>query len=307
MKEEEARDAECSSGEGPNIELVVRGRPRDLGGFSVRRALPSARRRLVGPFIFFDHMGPASFAPHAGIDVRPHPHIALATITYLFEGSIFHRDSLGSALAIRPGDVNWMVAGRGIVHSERTPAEVRSAAARLHGIQTWVALPTEHEETEPRFEHHPSATLPRRQQAGVSLCVIAGAAYGMRSPVSVYSPTLYVHASLDPRAALEVDQEHEERAVYVASGVVECDGCRFDAGALVILKRQTRVTVAAVEHANLLLIGGAALSGPRHIWWNFVSSSEERIERAKADWREGRFPKVPGDEIEFIPLPEQRI
>jgi redox-sensitive bicupin YhaK (pirin superfamily) len=286
------------------IDLVIEARPRDLGGFSVRRALPSAARRLVGPFIFFDHMGPVAFAPGRGVDVRPHPHIALATITYLFDGEILHRDSLGNEQRIRPGDVNWMVAGRGIVHSERTAHDVRARGGGMHGIQTWVALPLRDEETEPRFEHHALRTIPVLTRPGVECHVVAGTAYGLVAPTGVLSPTLYVHARLDADATLEVDGEHAERAVYVVRGAIALDGRQFGAGAMLVLRPDTRVDIRAVEETDVMLVGGATIDGPRHIFWNFVASSQERIERAKADWRGGRFPRVPGDEDEFIPLPD---
>lgn len=298
-------EPECLNADAPAIDLVIESRPRDLGGFSVRRTLPSVQRRHLGPFVFFDHMGPAAFAPgQGGIDVRPHPHIALATITYLLEGEFVHRDSLGSEQPIRPGDVNWMIAGRGVVHSERTAPEVRARGARMHGIQTWVALPQADEEMEPRFEHHPRATIPVVQRPGAELHVIAGTAYGERSPTGVLAPTLYVHARLDAGATLPVDEEHEERAVYVVDGSITCGSKTFGEGAMLVLHPGAHVSIHAPERANVMLIGGAPLDGPRHITWNFVSSSKERIERAKADWREGRFPKIPGDDIEFIPLPE---
>jgi len=289
--------------DGP-IELVIEGRAKDLGGLVVRRVLPVAQRRSIGPFVFFDHMGPVEPAPGRGISVRPHPHIALATITYLFEGEFVHRDSLGSRQVIRAGDVNWMVAGRGIAHSERSSDEALAEGMALHGIQTWVALPKSHEETEARFEHHPRPTIPVVQRDGAELHVIAGTAYGERAPTGVLSPTLYVHARLTAGATLTIDDEHEERAVYVADGAIECDGRRFEAGAMLVLRAGAATQVSAVSAADLMLIGGAPLDGPRHIWWNFVSSSQERIEQAKADWKDGRFGKVPGDEEEFIPLPE---
>lgn len=298
------KEPECLRGEGPAIDLVIEARPRDLGGFAVRRSLPSPARRLVGPFIFFDHMGPVDFAPGQGIDVRPHPHIALATITYLLAGEFVHRDSLGSEQPIRPGDVNWMVAGRGVVHSERTAPEVRARGARMHGIQTWVALPQRDEEIEPRFEHHPRNTVPIVNRPGAELHVIAGTAYGAKAPTGVLGPTLYVHAELDAGATLPVDEEHEERAVYVVDGAIDCDGKRFGEGAMVVLHPRAHVIVKAIGKTNLMLIGGAPIDVARHIFWNFVASSNERLERAKADWREGRFPKIPGDDVEFIPLPE---
>lgn len=286
------------------IELLVESKPRDLGGFTVRRALPSMRRRLVGPFTFFDHMGPADL--QSGMAVRPHPHIGLATVTYLFDGEIDHRDSVGSFQTIRPGDVNWMLAGRGIVHSERTSPESRARSPRIHGIQSWVALPLEHELTEPRFEHHPAASIPQLSLPGAKLSVIAGTAYGERSPVGVLSPTLYVHAQLESGAVLPVDDAHEQRAVYVVEGAVECDGTSLIPGALAVLQSGTSVKLEAKSTARVMIVGGARLEGERHIEWNFVSSSKDRIEQAKRDWKEGRFPKVPGDEVEFIPLPEPR-
>jgi redox-sensitive bicupin YhaK (pirin superfamily) len=293
----------CTPGVAPPIDLVIESRVRDIGGLHVRRALPSALRRLVGPFIFFDHMGPVDFAPTQGVDVRPHPHIALATITYLFEGEIHHRDSLGTDQAIRPGNVNWMVAGRGIVHSERTPPELRARGGRLHGIQTWVALPQRDEELEPRFEHH--SDIPLVERPGAALHVIAGTGYGAKAPTGVLSPTLYVHARLDAGAELPIDDQHEERALYVVDGGIECAGLRFGEGTMLVLRPRTRAVVCATSKADIMLVGGAPLDGPRHIWWNFVASSKERIERAKADWREMRFPKVPGDEVEFIPQPDR--
>jgi redox-sensitive bicupin YhaK (pirin superfamily) len=288
------------------VTRVLEGRPRDLGGFSVRRVLPAGRLQIVGPFIFFDHMGPATFSDGGGVDVRPHPHIGLATVTYLFDGEFMHRDSLGTAQLIRPGDVNWMVAGRGIAHSERTPAEARRVAggARIHGIQTWVALPKEWEEAAPSFEHHPAPTLPDIRSAGADMRLIAGAAYGQHAPTSVYSPMFYLAATLEPGATLELPGEYAERAVYVAEGEIEVAGERQGVGRMVLFETATSASVQAVSQARLMLLGGAPLDGPRHIWWNFVSSSLERIERAKADWRDGRFAAVPGDD-ERIPLPER--
>ncbi|MBX3226202.1 MAG: pirin family protein [Labilithrix sp.] len=286
------------------IELLIEGRPRDLGGFSVRRVLPAVQRRLVGPFIFFDHMGPADFAPGVGFDVRPHPHVGLATVTYLFAGEMQHKDSVGSDRVVRPGDVNWMIAGRGIAHSERATAEGRKNGLAMHGIQSWVALPLEHEETEPRFEHHPRATLPHLSVDGASLDVIAGTAYGKTSPVGVLSPTIYVHARLDADAELPVDDGHEERAVYVVEGRVRLGEQALGPGALAVLEPGARVRVVAEEAARVMLLGGAHLEGRREIYWNFVASSKERIERAKDDWKNRRFPIIPGDDVELIPLPE---
>ncbi|HXU71834.1 MAG TPA: pirin family protein [Polyangia bacterium] len=298
------REPECAKKDDPIVSLVLDGRPRDLGGFTVRRLLPSAERRLVGPFIFFDHMGPSELEPGHGIDVRPHPHIALATVTYLFEGEIMHRDSLGSAQPIRPGAVNWMMAGRGIVHSERTPPAVRARGGALDGIQAWVALPTAREADAPRFEHHDAAAIPEVVRDGARLRVLAGTAFGATSPVGVASPTLYVDARLAAGATLALPDEHEERAVYVADGEVRLDGQRFGGGQMLVLRRGVPVTVTAQSAARIMLLGGAPLDGERHIFWNFVASSAARIEEAKADWRAGRFPKVPGDDKEFIPLPE---
>ena len=284
--------------------LVIDPRPRDLGGFTVRRLLPAAANRMVGPFIFLDHMGPAVMERGKGMDVRPHPHIALATVTYLFEGEIIHRDTLGNELAIHPGDVNWMLAGRGIAHSERSSAEQRARGARVHGIQSWVALPTAHEEDAPAFAHHPANTLPKVRREGVELTVIAGTAYGARSPVGVVSPTLYVDARLEGGARLTVDDGHPQRAVHVAEGSAWIGDRRIGPGVMAVLRPGAEVTVEADEPSRLMLLGGAPLDGDRHIWWNFVSSSKERIERAKDDWRNGQFGKVRGDEKEFIPLPE---
>jgi redox-sensitive bicupin YhaK (pirin superfamily) len=285
-------------------DVIVQSRTRDLGGFEVRRVLPAPQRRRVGPFVFWDHMGPATFEPGHGVEVRPHPHINLATVTYLFEGEIVHRDSLGSHQSIRPGAVNWMTAGRGIVHSERKPEDAKNKLTRVHGIQAWVALPISHEETEPSFHHHPSDTLPEVKRPGVLLRVLAGTAFGRTSPVQVYSPTLYVDGTLEPGAELTLPQEHAERAVYVAVGAVSCEGERVDAGAMMILRPNVSAVVLALTESRVMLLGGAPMDGERHVFWNFVSSSMDRIEQAKRDWKAGRFPKVPGDEVEFIPLPE---
>jgi redox-sensitive bicupin YhaK (pirin superfamily) len=298
------KEPECLSGHARAIDLVIRARPRDLGGFAVRRTLPSAQRRLVGPFIFWDHMGPASFEPDHGIDVRPHPHINLATVTYLFEGEIVHKDSLGSDQAIRPGAVNWMTAGRGIAHSERTGPELRRHGSHMHGIQSWVALPRAHEETEPSFHHHAADAIPEVSRDGTRLRIVAGTAYGETSPVRVFSPMFYVEARLPAGAQLELPDEHEERATYVVEGSIACDSETFEPGDMLVARPRATLALKALEPSRVMLLGGAPIDGARHIWWNFVSSSEERIERAKRDWKEGRFPKVPGDEVEFIPLPE---
>jgi Pirin-related protein len=288
------------------VSRVIEPRPRDLGGFTVRRLLPAAGLQTVGSFIFFDHMGPADFGPGQGVNVRPHPHIGLATVTYLFEGAFMHRDSLGTAAIVRPGDVNWMVAGRGIAHSERTPDEARDAQGRTraHGIQTWVALPRGAEEIAPSFEHHDHLQLPSVARPGAQLTIIAGTAYGCRSPVSVLSPTLYVEARLEPGATIDIEAEHAERACYVVSGEVEIAGERYVEGQLVVLSADAGVvSLVARSAARVMLVGGAPLDGPRYIWWNFVSSSRERIEAARREWREQRFAPVPGD-LERMPLPD---
>ena len=286
------------------VETTIAGRSRDLGGFAVRRVLPAPGHRLVGPFIFFDHMGPATFAPGTGMDVRPHPHINLATVTYLFEGEILHRDSLGSEQVIRPGEINWMTAGRGIVHSERTPPDRRAAGQRLDGIQLWVALPRADEETEPAFHHHGAATLPELRQDGAHIRVLAGSAYGAVSPVHTFSPLFYADVTMTASSTIALPDEYEERAAYIADGVVTCGADRFEAGRMLVFTRGARAVVRAESPARVVLVGGAPIDGERHIWWNFVSSSETRIEQAKREWKEGRFPTVPGDELEHIPLPE---
>ena len=287
------------------IELTLHGRPRDLGGFTVRRALPDMHRRLVGPFIFFDHVGPSELEPGHGLDVRPHPHIALATVTYLFEGEIVHRDSLGSLQTIVPGDVNLMVAGRGIAHSERSSPEARQRRQRLHGIQSWLALPTRDEEREPTFAHHAAATLPVVERPGARLTIILGESYGQRSPVQILSPTLYVEARLEAGAELPLPDEHQERAAYVVDGAISVGERRFGEAEMVIFAPGP-ASLRAESPSRVMLLGGARLDGERHIWWNFVSSSLARIEQAKRDWREDRFPKVRGDEVERIPLPDER-
>jgi redox-sensitive bicupin YhaK (pirin superfamily) len=294
---------ECAATRGHHaVELVLRPRDKDLGGFSVRRALPTAQRTMVGPWIFFDHMGPAEFPAGQGINVRPHPHVNLATVTYLFEGEILHRDSLGSVQPIRPGDINLMVAGRGIVHSERERPEVTAAAHRLHGLQLWLALPEADEEVEPAFHHYPSRDIPALTVNGVPVRVMMGGAYGVSSPVRTFGGTLYVEAHLKPGQRL-VLPEAEERAVYVASGALTAQGVEIPEHAMAILANVREVVVEAAAETRMALVGGRPL-GQRFIEWNFVSSRRERIEQAKRDWREGRFPVVPGDEQEFIPLPE---
>lgn len=286
------------------VETVIVPRARDLGGFEVRRVLPAAQRQMIGPFIFLDQMGPADFGPGEGINVRPHPHINLATITYLFEGEILHRDSLGTEQLIHPGEVNLMTAGRGIAHSERARPEIRARGAAMFGMQSWIALPSAEEETEPAFSHHGAADLPLIEDMGKSVRLIAGTLYGATSPVPTYSEMFYADARLEAGASLPLDPEHEQRGVYVASGAVEIGRTAFEAGQMIVLRPGERVTLTAQEPARLMLLGGAALDGLRYIWWNFVSSRRERIEQAKADWKARRFAVVPGDGTEFIPLPE---
>src|SRR5918994_1335223 len=285
------------------LETVIVPRPRDIGGFEVRRALPSAERRNIGPFVFFDQMGPAEPAPGSGIDVRPHPHIGLATVTYLFAGTIIHRDSLGSIQSIEPGAVNWMTAGRGIVHSERSDNELRKQRQKLYGIQIWVGLAKQHEETAPDFTHYAAAALPLIEDEGKTVRVVAGSLFGKTSPVKTFSKLFYGDTVCQPGALLSLDKEHEERAIYLLEGNVEVAGQVFEPGRLLVFSSGDAVTVKAMSAARMLLLGGAPLDGPRHLWWNFVSSSRERIAQAKADWKAGRFAPLPGDP-EFIPLPE---
>lgn len=290
-----------------NVETVVVPRSSDLGdGFFVQRALPSAGRRMVGPFVFFDQMGPTVLAAGKGLDVRPHPHIGLATVTYLFTGEILHRDSLGSVQPIRAGAVNWMTAGSGIVHSERTPPELRAVEAPLFGIQSWVALPLRDEDVAPAFVHHPEDSLPVLEAEGRQVRLIAGSLYGARAPVETFSDMFYADVTLEPEALLEVPAEHEERAAYVVEGSISIGRDTFDAGQLVVFRAGAPLMLrAASMRTRVMLLGGEPMDGPRHVWWNFVSSSRERIEQAKADWRAGRFAPVPG-ETEFIPLPPEK-
>jgi redox-sensitive bicupin YhaK (pirin superfamily) len=288
------------------LEALIVPPARDLGdGFHVRRALPAGARRSVGPFVFFDQMGPAALAAGRGLDVRPHPHIGLATLTYLFEGEILHRDSLGTVQPIRPGEVNWMIAGRGIVHSERTPEALRRSASRLAGIQAWIALPRAQEETEPAFAHHGAAEIPERREPGSRARLVAGTLYGERSPVRAFSAMFFVDADLQSGARLVLPAEHEERAAFAFEGSLQVsgEGRGFQAGELLVFKPGASVELrAGPAPARLIVFGGSPLDGPRHVWWNFVSSSKERIERAAADWQGGKFAGVPGDD-EFIPLP----
>ncbi|HEY8126879.1 MAG TPA: pirin family protein [Methylocystis sp.] len=286
------------------IELRIAPRARDLGGFSVRRALPDDRRQMVGPFIFYDHFGPVEFAPGQGIDVRPHPHIGLATVTYLLDGRILHRDSLENVQEIAPGAMNLMTAGRGIVHSERTPPGPRAAGQKMLGVQSWLALPLAHEETEPSFQHFSADVLPIVEDQGVCARIIAGTAFGATSPVETLSDWFYVELRLAAGAAAPLDAAYEQRALYLVDGVIEIAGERFDEPQLLIFSPGAAITIRALSDARMMLLGGAPIEGRRYLWWNLVSSSKERIEQAKRDWREGRLPSVPGD-MEFIPLPEE--
>ncbi|MGH7125303.1 MAG: pirin family protein [Stellaceae bacterium] len=303
MSWQPAQEPRATSGSGAGLNIVIVPRIRDLGGFEVRRVLPAGERRMIGPFVFFDQMGPVTFKAGTGMDVRPHPHIGLATITYLFEGEIQHRDSLGNVQAIKPGEVNWMTAGRGIVHSERTPEDMRMAPSPVFGIQAWIALPRAKEEAEPKFVHHGAASLPVIEGKGSRVRLMVGSLMGAHSPVATFSEMIYADATLAAGARLVFPAEHEERAIYVVKGVVDLSSRSFGASQLLVLKRGVEAAVTAPQGARLLLLGGASLDGNRHIWWNFVSSSQQRIEQAKADWKAGKFPPVP-HETEFIPLPE---
>ncbi|HST26817.1 MAG TPA: pirin family protein [Rudaea sp.] len=282
---------------------VIEPKVHDLGGFNVRRVLPQLRARRVGPFVFFDHMGPAVFSPGQGMDVRPHPHIGLATVTYLFEGAIEHRDNLGNVQTIRPGDVNWMTAGRSIVHSERTPSVERAAGHALHGIQTWVALPKDAEETAPEFHHHAAASLPAWERDGVRLRLVAGEAFGFRSPVHTFSRLFYIAAEFPAGGSLVVPAEHIERAVYATDAPLSVGGVELAVAHMAVMPVGMDVEIRAAQPARVILCGGDPLDGDRHLWWNFVSSSRERIEKAKADWAAMRYAPIPG-ETEFIPLPQ---
>jgi redox-sensitive bicupin YhaK (pirin superfamily) len=297
-------EVEPSKSEPMAILQLVTARQRDLGGFSVRRVLPAETQPMVGPFIFFDHLGPAQFAPGHGIDVRPHPHIALATVTYLFSGSLEHRDSLGNIREIRPGDVNWMTAGHGIAHSERTPRLARAAGEEIQGIQSWVALPDGYEDVDPEFTHYRADVIPQRVLKGVSLAVVAGECLGLRSPVATLWPTFYVHARFSAGAMLEAPMEHEERAVYVVHGELTLQDSTVSEGELAVLAPGSTAQLRSEGETRAMLFGGARFPTRRFIWWNFVASSRERIESAKERWAERRFPPVPG-ETEFIPLPHQ--
>lgn len=286
------------------IELMVIPNAKDLGGFQVRRALPTAKRRLVGPFIFFDRMGPAILRAGTAMDVRPHPHIGLSTVTYLFDGKIRHHDSLGTEMVIAPGDVNLMTAGRGIVHSERTPEELRGAPMSISGLQTWIALPDRKEEIDPLFENTAAAALPLFADDGASGRVVIGDFSGVRSAVRTHSDTLYVDITIAPGGRVRIPVDAEERAIYVLEGRVTISGDGFPPDRLLVFRPGDEIVVSSEAGAHLMLFGGASIGSPRYIWWNFVSSSKERIEQAKEEWRTGRFDIVPGDAEEFIPLPE---
>ena len=284
--------------------LILNPHARDLGGFTVQRLLPAFPTKMIGPFIFFDHFGPIAFAPGEGADVRPHPHIGLATVTYLFEGEMIHRDSLGSVQTIEPGAVNWMTAGRGIVHSERTPPETRVRAHRMHGVQTWVALPKDREMAEPSFSHQPKATLPEIVRPGVTMRLLAGTAFGEQAPTPIFSPMFYVAVEMEPGAAIELSPEHEQRGVYAVDREVLVAGEALPAPHCAVLAEDATVRLEATTGARVMLFGGAGMDGDRKIWWNFVASSRALIDAASERWREQRFPPIPG-ETEFIPLPER--
>ncbi len=291
------------------IETLIVPRSRDLGGFEVRRALPAPKRQMVGPFIFFDQMGPAEFLTGQGIDVRPHPHIGLGTVTYLFQGHFHHRDSIGTDQVILPGAVNWMVAGKGVTHSERTDSTARQGPHSLFGIQTWMALPEAAEDRAPMFEHHGAASLPEIEAEGVKLRLILGTAYGEKAPATLFSDTFYADVALAPGARFPMPDDHEDRGIYVIDGSVQIAGQNFDTGRMMVLRPGDPVTVAAgPTGARLMILGGATMGGPRYVWWNFVASSRERIEHAKEEWArgawgEGLFSLPKGDTDEFIPLP----
>ena len=291
---------------------VIKGKTHDLGdGFTVTRLLPDIGTRSVGPFLFFDYFGPVEFAPGKGIDVRPHPHIGLATVTYLFEGSQMHRDTLGSVQEIKPGDINWMTAGRGIAHSERTGEATRAQGHRMHGIQTWVGLPSADEEAQPHFQHFGAEALPRKHDKDVEIRVMVGSAFGLTAPVKTFSPIFYADLTFEPGGSFLYAPEHEERAFFVIEGEIQTGYdiqgvVSYGPGSLVVLNPGQEIALYTDYPARLILFGGAPLDGPRHIWWNFVSSSKERIERAKQEWKDGVFGLIPGDDKEFIPLPEDK-
>ncbi len=292
------------------IETLIIPRARDIGGFEVRRALPAPKRQMVGPFIFFDQAGPAELLTGQGIDVRPHPHIGLGTVTYLYRGDFHHRDSTGTDQIIRPGELNWMVAGRGVSHSERTSATARTGPNSLFGIQTWLALPESHEEMEPTFEHHGREALPVIEDCGASVRLILGNAYGQTAPATMFSETFYADVALAPGSRLPLPDNHEDRGIYIVEGSISIAGQEFEAPQMMVFRTGDKITVAAGERgARLMILGGATLTGPRYVWWNFVASSKDRIEEAKAEWRaqnwgKGRFDLPVDDRDEHIPLPD---
>ena len=288
------------------IETLIVPRSRDLGGFEVRRALPAPKRQMVGPFIFFDQAGPAEFLTGQGVDVRPHPHIGLGTVTYLFQGDFHHRDSTGADQIIRPGELNWMVAGRGVSHSERTSATARTGANSLFGIQTWLALPDAHEDDAPSFEHHSKTSLPFIEETGISVRLILGSAYGKVAPAKMFTETFYADVKLDPGRRLPMPDDHEDRGLYIVEGSITIAGQDFEAGQMMVFRPGDRITLGAGERGvRLVIFGGETLPGPRYIWWNFVASTKERLEEAKAAWRaeDWGFDLPVGDRDEFIPLP----
>lgn len=293
-----------------SIETLIIPRSRDLGGFEVRRALPAPKRQMVGPFIFFDQAGPAEFLTGQGIDIRPHPHIGLGTVTYLYRGDFHHRDSIGTDQVIRPGALNWMVAGRGVTHSERTSAEGRNGPHSLYGIQTWVALPEAQEDMAPIFEHHGKAALPIIKGDGIDARLILGNAYGERAPATVYSDTFYADVKLAPRTLFPMPDDHEDRGIYITEGSVSIAGQDFESGRMMVFRPGDKISVAAGERgARLMILGGATLNGRRYVWWNFVASSQERIDEAKNQWRaqewgKGLFDLPDSDRSEHIPLPD---
>jgi redox-sensitive bicupin YhaK (pirin superfamily) len=286
------------------IETVIVPRARDIGDFMVRRALPSAQRQMVGPFIFFDQFGPVVMKAGQGMDVRPHPHIGLSTVTWVYDGVIQHKDSLGFDQAIKPGELNWMTAGKGIVHSERTPPKERSAGQNVYGIQSWVALPKQHEDATPGFEHVADAALPVLTDHGRKVRVIAGSLYGASSPVRTHSDLFYADVILEAGARLPMPTEHVERGIYITEGALEIAGVTHEAGRLLVFKPGDAITIGTSTGARFMMLGGEPMDGPRYIWWNFVASSQDKIEAAKDDWKRARFAIVPGDQKEFIPLPE---
>ena len=302
------QNPDCPNAGSESIETLIIPRARDIGGFDVRRALPSPQRQMVGPFIFFDQMGPAEFIDEGGIDVRPHPHIGLGTVTFLYEGEFEHRDSLGTHQMIYPGEVNWMTAGKGVTHSERTSDETRARNNKLFGIQTWIALPEDREDMEPEFEHHKEGALPVITDTGSTARLILGSAYGEKSPVTTQSETFYLDVTLEAGKSFPLPDNHEDRGIYVTEGSIEVAGDTFESGRMMVFRPGDKMTVRAGQRgARFMALGGATLNEKRYIWWNFVSSSKDKIEQAKEDWRagdweNGPFKLPPGDEDEFIPI-----